>query len=309
MPNTLAHIGVQGLATQILIRDADPKWIYVGCIIPDLPWILQRFIRVAFSGIDLYDVRLYAVVQSSLFFSLILSVALAALSTHLWRVFSILALNSLLHLLFDPFQLKWANGVHLFAPISWEMTNFGFFWPESLPTYLLTGLGLIYFLWNWRRGITIPVDINLRSATRLFIPTTLIIIYFVVPFFLLDGPERADNHFVRTLQNTDDRAGKYIEIDRDSYSHSPSGDSLQTFAGEELEVEGMALEHSATVSVRGTFVTDDKIHVHEYHVHYAFRDIASYVGLTLIAIIWIVALLRQKFGKRLPPPITFRSNE
>lgn len=296
MPNTLAHIGAQGLVTQTLIKHADPKWIYTGCIIPDIPWILQRFMQATFSGVDLYDVRLYAVVQASLFFSLILSAALAALSTRFWRVFNILALNSLLHLLLDASQIKWANGVHLFSPFSWQMANFNFFWPESLPTYLLTALGLIYFLWNCRRGIMVPVYINLYSAKRLLMPAAIAAVYFVTPFFLLDAPERTDNHFVKTLRNTDDRAGKYIEIDRESYSHSPLGNTLETFAGERLEVDGIGLDHPAIVSARGTFIGEDTIYVYEYHVHSRFRDIASYVGLALIAVLWTVALLIQKFG-------------
>jgi hypothetical protein len=49
VPNALAHLGVQGVATRALLRDADLKWVYIGCIIPDIPWILQRFVRAVFS--------------------------------------------------------------------------------------------------------------------------------------------------------------------------------------------------------------------------------------------------------------------
>ena len=51
MPNTLAHLCVQGIATRSLIKDADLKWIYTGCVIPDVPWILQRVIRSAFVNV------------------------------------------------------------------------------------------------------------------------------------------------------------------------------------------------------------------------------------------------------------------
>ncbi len=65
MPNTLAHLGVQGLTTRSLLKDADYKWIYLGCIIPDLPWILQRIVMYVYPGIDPYDLRLFVIIQST----------------------------------------------------------------------------------------------------------------------------------------------------------------------------------------------------------------------------------------------------
>jgi hypothetical protein len=79
------------------------------------------------------------------FFCLILSFALAALAKRFRKVFIILVINSLLHLFLDALQTKFANGVQFFVPFSWKMTNLELFWPESLPTYLLTAFGLIYF--------------------------------------------------------------------------------------------------------------------------------------------------------------------
>ena len=75
MPNTLAHLGVQSLATRALIRDSDLKWIYLGCIVPDLPWTLNRLVKTTVPSVDLYDLRLYVIVQASLFFCLLLSFA------------------------------------------------------------------------------------------------------------------------------------------------------------------------------------------------------------------------------------------
>ena len=67
MPNTLAHVGAQGMATHEVPRDADHRWMYLGCVIPDLPWILQRILLVAVPGIDPYALRAYLVVQASFF--------------------------------------------------------------------------------------------------------------------------------------------------------------------------------------------------------------------------------------------------
>ena len=99
MPNTLAHFGVQGLITHTIIKDADPKWIAFGCLIPDLSWILQRAIAELLPQGDAYELRLYAIAQASLFISLLLCGAAALISAAPSKICRILALNVLLHLL------------------------------------------------------------------------------------------------------------------------------------------------------------------------------------------------------------------
>lgn len=298
MPNTLAHLGVQGLTTRFLLKDADYKWIYLGCIIPDLPWILQRVVKSAYPGIDPYDLRLYVVIQSSFCFCLLLSLAFAALSVNYWKTFSIICFNSFLHLLLDACQTKWANGVHFLAPFNWHLTNFGFFWPESLPTYILTIFGIGYIVWNWRRATAIPINITWRPAIRLSVFLALIVAFFTFPLLLIDGPYGADNHFVKTLRTHQERPGRHIELDRNFYIFHPSGNTIRTFTGEELSVDGMRLDYSATVSVKGSFVTKDQIHVSQYHVHSNwFRNFSSYLGLFLVSILFSYALVRQVFMK------------
>jgi hypothetical protein len=130
---------------------------------------------------------------------------------------------------------------------------------------------------------------------RLFALIALIAAYFTLPFFLLEGPEGADNHFVKTLRIRHDRSGHYIELDR-TYYHQ--GGTISTFAEEELNVDDMKIDYSVPVSVRGSFVTEDKIHVSQYHVHSKwFRSSASYLGLFLVSILCICTLARQKFRK------------
>ena len=42
MPNTLVHFAAQGGASHALWRRLDPRFVYLGCLLPDLPWILRR---------------------------------------------------------------------------------------------------------------------------------------------------------------------------------------------------------------------------------------------------------------------------
>jgi hypothetical protein len=296
MPNTLAHLGIQGLATRSIIKKADLKWVFIGCIIPDIPWIFQRIIQFLFTGIDLYDLRLYATVQASLIFCLLLSLALALISKCVWRTFLILSINSLFHLLLDALQTKYGNGVNLLAPLSWKMTSFDLFWSESLPTYCLACFSLIYLIVNWRTAIACQGTTLLPAFNRTILIFFLMLTYFILPFFLLSGPESADCHFVKTLRNASTRQGKYIELDRDQYIPKNQGDIVRTFAGEEISVEGIEINHSASVSIKGIFVRNDLIQIFDYHVHSVLiRDSASYIGLAIVVFLWILYFLKKHF--------------
>jgi len=81
---------------------------------PGYPWILLRT-SLALDLAAPYTVRLYTTIQASLLFCALFSAFLAQLSRHPAATFAILTGNSLLHLLLDATQVKWANGVHLLA--------------------------------------------------------------------------------------------------------------------------------------------------------------------------------------------------
>ena len=289
MPNTLAHIGAQGFILRPFLNKADIKWIYLGCIIPDVPWMLQRVIR--FTGLDInaYDLRLYAIIQSSLLFSILLALALAMYSARYWKTGSILSLNALLHLLLDAMQVKWANGVHLFAPISWKLINFGLFWPENIFTYLLTVAGIAFFIITLKKAAGGESDLRLKSPMRYVGSIILMAIYMITPLFILDAPERADNHFVHTLRDYQNRQGKHIELDRKKFDHDAG--TIRAFGDEPIQVKGIDLNDSAVLSINGRFISPDTIQVEEYHVHNeVFRDGASYAGLGLVLAVWILGI-------------------
>ena len=169
MPNTLAHFGIQALTNKAVFRPVDVKWIGLGCLLPDLPWITQRLI-LPLNMVDSIDLRLYVIIQSTLFFSLILSAAISLQVKDSKRIFLLLGFNCLLHLLLDATQTKWANGIHLLAPFSWQLINFNFYWPEQLPSLLLTLIGLILFpifAWhNRHREIEFIMDRKHQAAVE-----------------------------------------------------------------------------------------------------------------------------------------------
>jgi hypothetical protein len=294
LPNTLAHLGVAGFATRSVITAADLKWIYVGGIIPDLPWILQRILR-KIPGINLYDLNLYVTVQSTLLFGLIISLALASLSKEYLKTFLVLALGCLIHLLLDSLEIKWANGVHLFAPFSWELLNFNLFWSESIPIYLITLFGLVYFLVTFKKGVTLPSNLELKKFKRWFLFLIVILIYFLFPLFILNQPLEANNHFVKTFENVDERPGKYFEIDRRPYRFEKGVGIINTFANEDIELKNINLNTSETISIKARFIDEKTAEVTEYHVYSVlFRDGSSYAGLTMVFIFWIISSYKNK---------------
>jgi hypothetical protein len=287
MPNTLAHMGIQAVLTRRLVRHADPKWIYLGCLIPDFPWIAQRAVQAIGPVVDPYVLRLYCIVQSSLLFCLVLCLAFAVLSLRPLTLFAILALGSILHLLLDSLETKWANGVILWAPVDWRLMNFGLFWPESAPVAGLSMFGLAYCLFFWRTAVGQASDIGPPSARRATAAAGILAIYLGAPLLMLEGPANADNHFVRTLSAVEQRPGRPVELDRADYFPTPRGALLLTFADELINAEGLHLGERAAVSIRGRFTSTDRIQVITWHRHQrGLRDYQSYVGILMIAALW-----------------------
>jgi hypothetical protein len=296
MPNTLVHIGVNGLTSRAIIKSADLKWIYIGCIIPDIPWILQRILK-EIPGVNHYDLRLYSIIQASLLFCLVLSAALSLFSKRYLNTFLILVLGSLFHLLLDAVEIKWANGVHLFAPFNWSLLNFGLVWPENILIGLLTLLGLIYFFWNWKNAVASPTELVFRNPKRNMFFVLFMLMYFALPLTFMEGPRNADNHFVKTLSNKNDRTGNYMELDRRFFNFKNK--TINIFADEDLKVEGINLNHSAMISVKAKFINNNTIQMREFHEHNAdIRDGASYLALLLIAMVWIISVFKYKFNKK-----------
>ena len=296
MPNTLVHLGIQGLGNRFVSKSIDIKWVFLGCIIPDLPWIFRRAIISFDSGINIYDLRLYSIVQATLFFCLVLAFAFALLSEKPRLVFLILAVNSLFHLLLDTVEIKWGNGVHFLAPLNWQLTNFGLVWPDGLLIAIFTVLGLLVCIWLLVRPVSSPIRVLLYPNMRLVAVALLVSLYAVGPLAFVDGPYTANINSIATLQDRGSRVGKEVRIDRETYRKSDDGDVVFTFADEPLRVEGdIRANKSSQVSLIGEFVDIDAIRIHHLHeYHSAWRDLASYVGLGLFTLLWVAALIRER---------------
>ncbi len=304
MPNMLAHLGVGGVATRCILRRSDAGLIFLGCVIPDVPWILQRVCFKLPLPWEPYDVRLYFVVQASLAGGLLLAASFAAVAELPRRVFTILSLNVLIHLVLDACQTKWGSGIHFLAPFSWDGWNFGLFWPESVVTYALTAFGAVYYLVAWFR-FKRPTARRQVSLRRILLASSLLLGYFLLPLTVRDTAEQADVHYVKTLRETEARSGKRIELDRGRYRHSVGGEQLQTFAGEVIDVVGSTPPRSSIISLKGVFRDSQTVELLVFHLHQGrWRDWASLVGLAAIAVYWLRMFARMiREARRQRPPV------
>jgi len=290
MPNSVGHFGIQGIASHALFGRVDPRWVMTGCILPDVPWIAQRITGALAPAADPYTMRLYFVGQASLLGTVVLCGAVAALARKPRRIFLLLAFNSLLHLLLDACQTKWGNGINLFAPLSWETLNFGLFWPEQWPSYLLTAGGVAYVVWAGRRKLWAPFD---WTARRWWICVLLIGCYVALPALWQSSAYAADVHDARVLK--EHRLGEPVAFDREEVVLEDSKPRLRGW-NRELYDGGSALpRRDATVSVRGTLTAPDRIRISEIHEHAgASRDYGSVAGLAVLGLALAIGVVRSR---------------
>ena len=300
MPNTLIHLGLQGLATRAAWRGADLGWVFAGCVIPDLPWIARRAWLALAPPADLLGLQVAAGIQSSLFFCLALCAALALATERPGRTFALLGVTSLGHLLLDAAEIKWANGALLAAPWSWALTNYGALWPDSAAVIGLTvacAVTAAFLFLPAVRGTPQPVRFQARpGAGRAAGIAALLALYLAAPPLLRPSAEAADLYYARTLRERADRTGRAIAFDRAPCAPAGADEVRLTAAnGEVLTARGFGLDRPALVSVEGRFEAPDRLKAGRWHVHAAgSRDLAAHAGIGVVGLAWLLRLARAR---------------
>jgi len=280
MPNTLGHFGVQSLPSRALFRDVDVRWILLGCLLPDIPWILKRMV----SGVDPRTEMLYFSAQSSLLMTLLLCAAVAFLTLRPALHFGVFTLNALLHFGLDALQTKWGNGVALLAPFSWNLTCVGWFWPEDGPSHVLTALGVVTVAYVWRRGLWSPM----RLHGRWWIPAAaLLVVYFLAPYAMIESAYESNLRDARTL--AEHRTGHAVAFDRGVYDGT-----FRSWNEVPYRLVPEPAQVDIVFSLRGTLQPDRTIAVTEIHVHAGrYRDFASLAAIVLLAAAFATGVIRS----------------
>ena len=294
-------MGVAALVTRGLIRDADIKWIFLGAALPDVPFILKRIAIWMAPGSDILSIRVYAIIQASLLFSLLLAFACSRLSSAPSRVFLILGLGVLLHLLLDSLQIKWGTEVHLLAPFSWWSPDFGLYWPEQFPSHLMTALGAGYVAYAFGRRIRMEsMDIVWPGVRGSAMAVTALGLYFAAPLMLMDVAEDAGVGNAEIGRQAD-RTGYEMEIDRGPFRHENGELRVQLFEGQFVYLDGIDAElpERGKISAKGRFVGHERFLATQFHVNNTvFRELASIVGLSIILCYWLVFFVLMVRTKR-----------
>jgi hypothetical protein len=287
MPSTLIHLGVQGFACRTLVRDIDLRFVYLACVIPDVPWILQRVIHALPLPIDHGELMLRSGAQSSLFFSLILCAAIAILCRRSASVFAILASGALLHLLLDITQIKWGRGAIFLAPLDWRTVSLDWLWPDNPLFHALAFLSLGFVLITWR---TLDHSRVIRPAAplRSIFCAAALIFYLLAPGLFSSQLLAQDVYFAKTLSDHQARAGSFIAFDRAKIvSANDEVTLVELFTGEVVGVQGMPPGAGKRVSVEGHFRDSSTIIAAQHHFHDPMsRVTGSLIGLLLVCVIW-----------------------
>lgn len=293
MPNTLAHFAAQGALSRGLVRGVDPRFVFLGCLLPDLPWILRRAVVGLGVPAEVFDLRLYTMGLASLAITLLLAAAVAALTDAPRRVFVLLGVNALAHLLLDATEIKFGNGVHLLAPASWRMTSFDLL-PGDSPVYaVLTLAGAVVAAWVIARPSGMTTRLRLtpsRAAAALAFGAA----YLIAPLPFLGAIQASGSYSVDVLRERDARRGRTVGLDRTAFRATPAGGFVELWTGERVRATGELPPGDAIVSLHGTFLEPDVLRVDRLRVHRSSRDWPSYAGLALLGLVFVRGGLRQR---------------
>lgn len=285
MPNTLVHFAAQGAASRSLWRRLDPRWIYLGCLLPDVPWIARRVAASLGAPVDPIDLRLYAMAQASLAATLLLCGVFAAVAAKPRLAFSVLGFNALVHLLLDAGEMKWGNGVHLFAPFSWHMTSLDLIRGEGVLMASLSVAGALLGVWEIVRPRLPAMGLDLRPV-RLAAAGTLLAAYAVLPLSFLRSLEASNSYSVSTLRQKEQRLGARISLDRTTFLRTPDGGLVELWTGEIVRATGAIPRYDARVSLTGTFLELDLLRVERFVEHRQQRDWPTYLALAMLSLLW-----------------------
>lgn len=134
MPDLVTHFGTSYLAFRPFPWRVDPRLLFLGALLPDIPWILARVLR----PMSLDPIALYAflVPFSTPLVVIFLAGLIALLHERRIRCFLTVVIAGLLHIGLDTLQTRPVDGPILFYPFSYRQFSLQWFWPEDAVSYI-----------------------------------------------------------------------------------------------------------------------------------------------------------------------------
>jgi len=293
MPNTLAHIGVQLPLSRFVSWKIDPRWIALGLLIPDLPWIYQRILKTAAPGLSHIDIRAYMVVLSVPVFCFLLAGSVSLLFRGSKWIFLTLAFQILFHLILDSLQEKGGVGVFLLGPFNWNYSSWPIFSMDGWVSGLMTLNGAITTFLILAGKIRYN-EIHIQPPVqkwRYFASAILLLAYALGPMWLTKGAIEANVHDLKLWSGAIPRTGMQVHFDRAQYEPGETmgiGSISDTFKSGAVKIEGIQIDHPALISTVATFRDESTLITSSYVVHPKGRRFwYSISGLACVLFIWV----------------------
>jgi hypothetical protein len=263
-------------------------------MIPDIPWILQRFLLLFVDqGEGAIALRAYAVIQSAPAFCLLFCTALAVLMQNPLRVWSVLYAQCLIHLLLDACEQKGGVGVPFFAPLSWHTWH----WPVMamdgpvVSTLSLAGVLVFVFLILQKRRSFGELGFHPRSW-NLTLTLLLLALYALLPLALIPKAIEANLHDLKTWSQPEHRAGAMVHLDRVPYQPGQPGTLKNALMQTSVQVPEIRHPHRALISGTARFTTRDTLVFEGSPILHPTSQRFNYnlAGLLILAFIWLIPL-------------------
>jgi hypothetical protein len=303
MPNTLAHIGAQFPIGKGICRKWDPRWIALGLLLPDLPWILQRIALVIFPFLSPITIRSYVVVVSTPLFCIILAASIACLFEKGRSIFQILVFQSLLHLALDACQQKGGVGVPFFAPFYWQAFSFPIYSMNGWVTNILNMSGVLILLLVGSGKIRYPKlnSLALKRPGHLSLAVSLMLLYGIAPLLLRDQVIEANVHDLKVWQGEMPRSGAVVHFDRAHYFPGQPGGIQDDFNPTPIPILGIDYAVETDISTTAVFVDENTLQAGIWVIHPpGIRLAYTLIGLIGIGLIWMYPLIQPAPKGRYP---------
>ncbi len=281
MPDLLTHFGTTyGLFFPYRMK-IDPRLIFLGALLPDLPWIARR-VAVQLFGADPVAASTYLIPFATPFIALLASALIALFNREPRACFSLVFVPALWHLILDAMQSRLGNGVMFFYPFSFKEYDWQLFWPEDVSSYILLSASVALLLLLPARCRLLPFRLKNLGVAALLAAFILL--------FPIATRQELVRHNVFSLDfitNPEGWENRVVNLDRDEIvSDSPL--LIQSVNGRRFElVGGDGLKAGDSVSLRGIY-RGGKIHIQSIHRHRELlRSACSYLGLVFFAVVWL----------------------
>lgn len=146
MPDWISHLAVAYVLGRVL-KVKDKRMLFLGAILPDFIWVLMLalIIFLKFNSAQIHFLFTFLLPFHTPFMLLLVTGAISTAMKNQKQAFILLLLGVCSHLLLDFFTL--GEYVEVFYPIDITPLNFGLFWLESIPGYLLVGASALILLY------------------------------------------------------------------------------------------------------------------------------------------------------------------